>query len=192
MNNNKLPNGKYRGEMELDLFLSLPRRAQQLFFEYMGNNYMNGGNPFQAFHIIEFGCNGCDSPIEKIFMLAYLLVTFNMDGLSYYRYSLIPQYEIECGKKKYRVDFLFDTVENTMPDIEFKKDYKLVIECDGYDFHERTKQQVINDNERTLDLKTHGYDVIRFSGTQIYVDPMDCAMKTVKMIALNLGDINNG
>lgn len=34
------------------------------------------------------------------------------------------------------------------------------------------------DNEREFDLKMAGYDVLRFSGTQIYNNPFKCAKDT--------------
>ena len=57
----------------------------------------------------------------------------------------------------------------------FTNDYRLVIECDGHEFHKLTKEQVKHDNERDFNLKDCGYDVIHFSGSQIYENPWKCA-----------------
>lgn len=88
--------------------------------------------------------------------------------------------------KKYCIDFEFNANDYlTHPDFEDKiknKDYKLAIECDGYEFHQKTKEQVQKDNEREFALKMAGYDVIRFSGTQIYKEPLKCAINTYNYI----------
>lgn len=50
-----------------------------------------------------------------------------------------------------------------------------VIECDGHDFHERTKEQAIRDRSRDRRLQEAGHRVFRFTGAEIYRDPMKCA-----------------
>lgn len=60
--------------------------------------------------------------------------------------------------------------------------YKLIIECDGYEFHQKTRQQVQKDNEREYDLKMAGYEILRFSGSQIYNEPLKCAEDTYNYI----------
>lgn len=60
-----------------------------------------------------------------------------------------------------------------------------MIECDGHEFHEKTKEQVIYDNEREYKLKSAGYDVLHFSGSEIYNNPYECAEKTLNYISKN-------
>lgn len=52
---------------------------------------------------------------------------------------------------------------------------KLVVECDGHDFHERTKEQAKHDRSRDRDLVQRGYDVFRFTGSELWRDPLGCA-----------------
>ncbi|QQE80900.1 endonuclease domain-containing protein [Alicyclobacillus sp. SO9] len=59
----------------------------------------------------------------------------------------------------YRVDFLLSTLKK-----------QLVIECDGHDFHEKTKKQAARDKKRDRDLIKMGYTVIRYTGTEICND----------------------
>lgn len=47
----------------------------------------------------------------------------------------------------------------------------VVIECDGHDFHEKTKEQVARDKKRDRFIKGQGYDVYRFSGSEIISSP---------------------
>lgn len=66
----------------------------------------------------------------------------------------------------YRVDF-------TVSSADTKK--VLVIECDGHDYHERTKEQAARDRKRDRTLTSLGYCVIRFTGSEIWRDPWQCA-----------------
>jgi len=45
---------------------------------------------------------------------------------------------------------------------------KYVIEIDGHDFHEKTKEQVRKDKQRERNLMKLGYKVIRFTGSEVY------------------------
>lgn len=114
----------------------------------------------------------CESPIEEMFYIACLGLAVKLGNSDF---ILQPQEEIEVNNKHYRADFLY-----------VHKDYKLVIECDGHEFHEKTKEQVIKDNEQDYNLKQAGYDVLHFSGSQIYKNPVDCAKKTLRYIHLNI------
>lgn len=67
----------------------------------------------------------------------------------------------------YRVDFL------ALPAVESNK--KIVIECDGHNFHERTKEQAQRDKKRDRDLQSSGYSVFRFTGSELWRDPEKCA-----------------
>lgn len=47
----------------------------------------------------------------------------------------------------------------------------VIVELDGHDYHERTKEQVIGRNQRDRDFQDKGYLVLHFSGTELYRDP---------------------
>jgi|SRR5665213_3295104 len=51
----------------------------------------------------------------------------------------------------------------------------MVVECDGHEWHERTKEQAKSDKQRDRQLQAHGYVVFRFTGSEIYEDPDACA-----------------
>ena len=63
---------------------------------------------------------------------------------------LFSQKEIIANGKKYVVDFYFEEDENVN---KFNTDKKIIIECDGYEFHKKTKEQVQKDNERELKIQ---------------------------------------
>jgi very-short-patch-repair endonuclease len=49
-------------------------------------------------------------------------------------------------------------------------DFNMVVECDGFQYHS-TKEKFIDDRQRDRLLKANGFDVLRFSGSEIYKDP---------------------
>ncbi len=51
-----------------------------------------------------------------------------------------------------------------------EENFKLIVECDGFKYH-NTKYAFINDRKRDRLFKSKGYQVIRFSGTEIWKDP---------------------
>jgi len=55
--------------------------------------------------------------------------------------------------------------------------FRLVVECDGHDFHERTKEQAARDRARDRMLQDKGWGVFRFTGSEIWKDPMGCAFQ---------------
>ncbi len=51
------------------------------------------------------------------------------------------------------------------------ENYNLVVECDGFQFHSG-KNSFISDRKRDRHLRSLGFDVLRFSGSEIYNDPV--------------------
>jgi very-short-patch-repair endonuclease len=56
----------------------------------------------------------------------------------------------------------------------------VIIECDGHDFHERTKQQAARDRSRDRRASLGGYVVLRFTGSEIWKDPLGCAEQVMR------------
>lgn len=77
--------------------------------------------------------------------------------------------ETQAPVLKYRVDFLIPTPGPA----------KLVVECDGHNFHERTKEQAAHDRTRDRAMTEVGFTVFRFTGSEIYRDPVKCAKQVV-------------
>jgi len=66
----------------------------------------------------------------------------------------------------YRVDFLVFALGDP---------HGVIVECDGHDFHERTREQSEHDKKRDRFLTSEGYRVLRFTGREIWRDPLACA-----------------
>jgi hypothetical protein len=94
-----------------------------------------------------------ESPIEKIFF----------DNAQH-----IPALSVQYEIGPYRVDFAIP-------------DQMIVIELDGHDYH-KTKEQRTNDAKRERELKLLGWDVIRFTGSEIYQDVTKCVAQVLEII----------
>lgn len=156
----------------LEEFLKQPKRVQELI---LVNNLREGIVPATF-------CEDIESPIEQIFKTAFELY---MDLLGKEYIFLFSQVPIKIGKKRYVVNFYFEKDEYVN---RFNTDKKIVIECDGHEFHQKTKEQVKRDNEREYTLKMAGYEIIRFSGSQIYNEPFKCAEDTYNYIMKSIGE----
>lgn len=83
---------------------------------------------------------------------------------------LIPQMPWEG----YRIDFAI-----RLPRYRFGY---LFIECDGHDFHERTKQQAARDRQKDRLIQQAGIPILRFTGAEIYRSAGDCAAQVIRFI----------
>jgi very-short-patch-repair endonuclease len=118
----------------------------------------------------------CESPIER------LLGVGIYNSQEYWRMladdgmlNIFPQMEIICGKKTYRVDFQISAIVKG-------KEKILVVECDGHNFHEKTKEQAIRDRQRERDLTKNGYIVVRFTGSEIFNSPYKCVREIKEIL----------
>lgn len=115
------------------------------------------------------------SPIEVQFALAFMLISLLRNdpaqivkkgdsGSSERKWFIEPQVEIMT----YRADF----VVGAWPRVERQQ---IVVECDGHEFHEKTKAQAEHDRRRDRAMQARGYKVFRFTGSEIHRDAFRCA-----------------
>jgi very-short-patch-repair endonuclease len=116
----------------------------------------------------------CESPIEEALAAA-------MIGSSWFNrvvsLELIPQLEEErfAGLG---VPLLIPQYEWQGKRIDFKyvdKPVEIFIECDGHDFHERMPHQATRDRKKDRLIQSAGIPILRFTGSEIYRDPLTCA-----------------
>ncbi len=53
------------------------------------------------------------------------------------------------------------------------------IECDGHQFHERSKEQAERDRSRDREIQTAGIVALRFTGREIWRDPFSCVNEII-------------
>lgn len=88
--------------------------------------------------------------------------------------------ELQRQIESFRVDFLVSMVREEND--RSQEPIQLVIECDGHDFHEKTKEQARKDKSRDRELKMLGYEVFRFAGSEIWASASQCAYQAVEFI----------
>lgn len=115
---------------------------------------------------------GISSPIEQMFLMEWKYA----DVENRFNVDLEPQAEIHTDAGDYHVDFLV-TSKSTG-----ELGTAIVIELDGHDFHERTKEQVERDNKRQRAITKAGMRVLRFSGREIVMKGRKCIQEVIDFI----------
>ena len=130
----------------------------------------------------------CKSPIERALAAAML---FAQEWIPYPHVEMFIQgmtwsHDIQFEKDgvyifpqsrvgRYIADFLI-----FMQDDEARK--FIVVECDGHDFHEKTKHQAAQDKKRDRWMIGKGITVLRFTGSEIWANPASCAYQVFDII----------
>ena len=78
----------------------------------------------------------------------------------------------------YKADFII-TLQGMLGDV-----LKIVIEIDGHDWHEKTKEQACYDKRRDRDIIKYGYIVLRFTGSEIFTNSKRCICEILEIAAL--------
>lgn len=141
-----------------------------------------------------------ESPIEVMFFCGAMLETkaqvldfavresagwTNGDELSPMGERLIVHPQFAVGE--HRADFCL-VLENSHDVKEGEKirivteRSQILVECDGHDFHEKTKKQAAHDKARDRALVAAGHKVLRFTGSEIYADPCACAAEAIGVL----------
>jgi very-short-patch-repair endonuclease len=133
------------------------------------------------------------TPIElRFFAALFVDIKFNCSGMNlidpksgdrankvlidYSRalFALTIIVESQIQLHDWRVDFLISCEEQRR---------FLIVECDGHDFHERTREQAAKDRARDRKFQQKGYTVFRFTGSEIYQDAPSCSSQVIEWIA---------
>lgn len=115
-----------------------------------------------------------ESPPEK--MLGLALGTILWDEILKGRVKLKNNIPIEGNnitEVYYRPDFVLSQSQSKG---------KLVIECDGYNYHDRMKANFEKDRKRERELQREGYRVYRFTADEIFTNPWRCALDVIEAI----------
>lgn len=134
----------------------------------------------------------CESPIEQLMALAlnsqkerFVSLTDEGDIL------IIPQAEIviksgpgngKNNKEEFRVDFLIRAKVGG-------KKCHVIVECDGHEFHEHTKEQAARDKQRARMLVLEGYIILNYTGSEIWNSPFKCAREAMGIMFKEYGGV---
>lgn len=58
----------------------------------------------------------------------------------------------------------------------------VVVECDGHDYHDTTKEQAVHDRKRDRYMQSQGFYIARFTGSELYRDPFAAAAEVHKVL----------
>jgi very-short-patch-repair endonuclease len=109
--------------------------------------------------------------------------------IEYHDEQLLITPQAKIGE--YSVDFLLSwKSREIVPRSETRLDLKevsinVVVECDGHEFHEKTKQQASADKKRDRMLQKLGYKVFRYSGSDVFSNPEICANEVIQFVKSN-------
>lgn len=117
----------------------------------------------------------CGSPIERR-MLAALLEkdAWSPDGSGWKSARgehLLVQHPAPATGHNYVLDFAI-----------LGSEWKIAVECDGHNYHERTKEQARHDRSRDRALTAAGWTVLRFTGSEIHRDAGSCADEVMRIV----------
>jgi Protein of unknown function (DUF559) len=130
----------------------------------------------------------CESPIEEMLLAALapaVMCNERPFGVAYWpvSYEIYPQHVVG----PYRADFaliynrgktaFMRACLNEMPGT-----IRFIIECDGHDFHEKTKEQAARDKARDRYFTINGWHVLRFTGSEIHADAIACANQVIDAV----------
>lgn len=163
------------------------------------------GNLFECFKIAFFDSlmgdldelfKDLDSPIEERLLISLLISGLENVGEVRLRsihtstsigsgpeyISIYAQRDIE----NYRVDFYIEYEDLFYSSIYKQIKSSLIVECDGHEFHEKTKEQAKKDKRRDRILQTLGHPVFRFTGSEIFNSPFICSNSIIDFLIKSL------
>lgn len=134
--------------------------------------------------LVTWAFNLCESPIERQLLLAYLQrypVTAHPDGKHSPLFvdvdtergswvSFTQQQHICLDKQMFRADFFFMRLVEDAEAQRLNVARSVVVEVDGHDFHERTKEQARKDRKRDRLMLRNGLYVLRYTGSEVFRD----------------------
>lgn len=164
--------------------LILDERAKEIAGQYIETQLSFAEDRLDV--ILERQIKLCQSPIERDLLLALLSeASDSYDHItvgpienqqSAKDLTIWPQFPIS----KYKIDF------GVFGSLYRGKTARVLVECDGHDFHEKTKEQAQKDKSRDRDLQSKGFSVLRFTGSEIFKNPAACAREVLTFIKAGL------
>lgn len=136
----------------------------------------------------------CESPIEEAFLRAIvrratdreLTAVTRLDDRTYPVTPIVGDEVLQIYPQvtvgPYRFDFMLSIATRG------EGSGLLVVECDGHDFHERTKEQAARDRSRDRRAQAWGATVFRFTGSELHRDAAECADSCIDLLLEQLGE----
>lgn len=135
---------------------------------------------------------GITSPIERLFMAGVSSI-LDMETSRYFHFRSLYLWdgrkartpELDKNLEAYGSVLL----EYQKTELDWRADFvlsvptygtkKVIIECDGHAFHAATKEQAAKDRSRDRAAQAAGYTILRFTGSELYRDPLKCVCEAL-------------
>lgn len=151
----------------------------------------------QIAHVFAGPLVDCETPIEQALVRALYDFSICADNdfrdMLHFGRKKLPPYDApghgifmwpQAQIESYRADFLFvgRCGRDGSIDIGGKgRDddivIRLVVECDGHEFHDASKERAQYDRQRDRYMLTKGYRVLRFTGAELKRDAATCVQE---------------
>jgi len=152
-----------------------------------------GGEQAALEHVEFFSCiqRVCESPIEELLLVALYnaskidendIIFMTDSPLRDALHDQVVYVHQQTSIDKYRVDI---AIHDCSLPFDIAPPRIMIVECDGHDFHERTKEQARRDKQRDRFLVSKGFKLLRFTGSEIWADPEACADEIINELACN-------
>jgi very-short-patch-repair endonuclease len=134
----------------------------------------------------------CESPPERAMLYALAIVAWewtdgvlvrvdgSASGLIATR-GVYLEIEPQALVGDYRVDFLLTM--RLRPATGATRTARMVVECDGHEWHERTRQQAQRDRARDRAIQALDLPVYRYTGSEVWRDVFAAALEAVGELA---------
>ncbi len=141
---------------------------------------------------LEMAAAICGSPPERAMLYALAIIAWdwadgvvlrvkgNASGLIASRFVMVeiePQAQLGAD----RVDFLVTMKIRPLSGASQRS--QLVVECDGYDWHERTREQAKKDRARDRRLQALDLAVFRYTGSDVWEHVFGAAREAIEELA---------
>ena len=139
----------------------------------------------------------CESPIESKLLAALLDaaehvepptdIDLTLESISIRYGGCQIDIAVQQQIDRYRVDLLLDAWRSGVGRALFSPPESIVVEADGHDFHEKTREQAARDKRRDRELAALHHSVLRFTGSEIFRDAPGAAHEILELCLLKTG-----
>lgn len=126
------------------------------------------------------------SPVEQIFYAHWAHYIRGAEHIELWPQSKVGKYFVDftVGVLDYFLNQTFlsqDVLE------EISKECPLIaVEIDGHQWHEKTKEQAAKDKKRERFIVSNGYQVMRFTGSEILKNSIECCEQVLSLVEPSL------
>lgn len=151
--------------------------------------------------VSEYAARSTDSPIETMMLLGLIgsakgrfpTVVIAREGEEPFSFRWGARDEfpmlLVCTQRKYlgfRVDMVLSAAFGGVP----CRDCSVAVECDGHEFHERTKEQAQRDRSRDRIISgIRGVTLLRFTGSEINRNAEACGAEAIDLLLRKISEL---